>query len=70
METYTNNEGTVNEEESVKPTEPDAANEANPEVVNKQNHHTSALYAASMWHSTVKHVKPPHSGGGLLPTQA
>lgn len=31
-------------------------------AVNKsrKKYHSSALYAASMWHNTVKHVKPVH----------
>lgn len=36
----------------------------------RKKYHSSALYAASMWHSTVKHVKPPHTGGSFLPLQA
>ncbi len=45
-------------------------NEEAPTQPGRKKYHSSALYAASMWHSTVKHVKPPHSGGSLLPTQA
>jgi len=74
METYSNNEGKVNDElnneQKVDSAEQGAQEEQNPETEHKKNHHTSALYAASMWHSTIKHVKPPHSGEGLLPTQA
>ena len=36
----------------------------------KKRYHSSAMYAASMWHSTVKHVRPPHIGGSFLPWQA
>ena len=37
---------------------------------NRKKYHSSAMYAASMWHSTVKHVRPPHIGGSFLPWQA
>ncbi|MCW3122360.1 MAG: hypothetical protein JWQ38_1852 [Flavipsychrobacter sp.] len=26
----------------------------------RKKYHSSALYAASLWHNTVKHVKPTH----------
>ena len=35
----------------------------------KKKYHSSALYAASMWHSAVKHVKSPNSGHTHLPAQ-
>ena len=69
-ETYTNEEGTVKGSEN--PDQPQIGSEAtiDPERPNRNKIHSSAMYAASKWHSTVKHVKPPHAGGSFLPLQA
>ena len=69
METNTNNETGLNE----------MTNELDPAIQlpgsedtvaapdnKKKKYHSSALYAARMWHSSVGHVKPPHAGGGII----
>lgn len=48
--------------------EPVAENDT-PEVYNRKRYHSSAMYAASKWHSAVKHVKSPNGGHSMLPVQ-
>jgi len=71
METYTNDEGMVNEEvNNLDQFQADSAELTNPDHPVRNKIHSSAIYAASKWHSSVKHVKPPHAGGSFLPLQA
>ena len=70
METYTNIEDVVNDgidDQDVSGqgvTDPDV-----PGQPNRKKYHSSAMYAASMWHSTVTHVKHSHGGSSLLPAE-
>ena len=41
-------------------TETPSAEEGGVTNKSRKKYHSSALYAASMWHNTVKHVKPVH----------
>ena len=57
----TNTQETIKEQETMLPVDQqeNTAQQGNEEK-QKQNHHNSASYAASLVHSAVKHVHPHH----------
>ncbi len=58
------------QEASASNDQPAASNENDtPEVYNRKRYHSSAMYAASKWHSAVKHVKSVNGSHSMLPTQ-
>ena len=65
MDTYTNNDDAVNDEVSNTGQSDEGTTEHVADYPNRKKFHSSAMYAASMWHNTVKHVKPSHDGGSL-----
>ena len=69
METNINNEEVVKEQgDEANARQTEGVDNPNPAARNKI--HSSAMYAASKWHSSVRHARPQHNGDSLLPLQA
>ena len=60
----TNTQETIKQQETTQLVDKSkSAQEEGHEGIQKQNHHNSASYAASLVHSAVKHVHPHHETG-------